>query len=43
MRFQVEDNILFERNFGVVAAVEFKRGVTDAGILGIIIGKFYHW
>ncbi len=27
----------------MVSAMEFKRGVTGAGILGIVVGKFRHW
>ena len=36
-------NIFFERDFGMVVAIEFKWGVTGAGILGIVIDKFRHW
>ncbi len=36
-------NILFERDSGVVAAIEFERGVTGASIFGVVAGKFRHW
>ncbi len=36
-------NILFERDSGVVATIEFERGMIGAGIFGIIVGKFRHW
>ena len=36
----MEINILFERNFEVVAAIEFERGMTGASIFGIVVGKF---
>ncbi len=30
-------HILFEGDSGVIAAIEFERGVTGAGILGIVV------
>ncbi len=36
-------NILFERDSGVVAIIELEKGEHDAGILGIVVGKFPHW
>ncbi len=36
-------HILFEGDFGVIAAMELKRDVTGAGILGIVVGKLRHW
>ncbi len=36
-------NILFEKDFEVVATIELEQVVTDAGILGIVIGKFRYW
>ncbi len=42
-RSRTEVNILFKRDSEVVAAIEFKWGVTSAGILGIVLGKFRHW
>ncbi len=41
-RSRAEVNVLFERDSGVVAAIEFERGVTGAGILGVVVGKFRH-
>ncbi len=42
-RSQAGVNILFERDSGVVAAIEFEQGVTSAGILGVVLGKLRHW
>ncbi len=36
-------NILFERDSGVVAIIEFERSVTSTGILGVVVGKLRHW
>ena len=30
-------DILFKQNFGVVIVIEFERGVTNVGILSIVI------
>ncbi len=36
-------DILFERDSGVVATIEFEKGMTSAGILGVVVGKLRHW
>ena len=36
-------DVVFERNSWMEVAVEFKRYIAGAGILGIIICKFSHW
>ncbi len=38
----MEVNILFERDFWIVVAIEFEQSVIGAGILGIVVGKFRH-
>ncbi len=42
-RYRVGVNIFFERDSGVVAAIEFKRGMTSTGIFGVVVGKLRHW
>ncbi len=36
-------DILFERDSGVVAAIEFERGMTITGIFGVVVSKLHHW
>ncbi len=36
-------NIFFEGDSGVVATIELERGVTGAGILGVVVGKLCYW
>ncbi len=42
-RSQAGVDILFVGDSGVVATIELERGVTGAGILGVVIGKLRYW
>ncbi len=42
-RSRARVDILFEEDSGVVATIELERGMTGAGILGVVIGKLRYW
>ncbi len=43
MRFRVRVNIFFEKDFEMVVKMKFEYGMTNTGILGIVVRKLSHW